>query len=77
MKRSMIIPIGRAKPAILLLAALLLSAGGAAAADINDNAGTTGFSFLKLILKGFEFLRRPAEFFRYSLFPEAGLGLID
>jgi len=48
MMKSMIIPVGRAKPAILLLAALLLSAGGAAAADINDNAGTTGFSFLKL-----------------------------
>lgn len=48
MKKSTIITSGRAGIAALVMAFVLLAAGGAAAKDINDKAGTTGFSFLKL-----------------------------
>lgn len=48
MKKSMIQLSGVTGAAVTLLAAVVLMAGGAAGADINKNAGTTAFSFLKL-----------------------------
>jgi hypothetical protein len=48
MKKSVILPFGGSRAAVLVLSAMFLLAGGAIGADINKNAGTTGFSFLKL-----------------------------